>query len=61
MVGRCREDGRRYDEKRPWVLPGASTQPVSTPEKGDHKDYDYENISAMSMISQIRGMAYRSR
>lgn len=50
LVGRCREDGRRYDEKRPGVLPGASgasTQPVSTPEEGYDEDYDYENISKM--------------
>ena len=40
VVARCWEDGRRYDEKRPWALPGASTQLVNTPEKGDGEDHN---------------------
>jgi hypothetical protein len=50
VVGRCGEDGRGCDEKRPWVLPSASTQPVCAPEKGDDEDYAYENISAMNIL-----------
>jgi hypothetical protein len=61
VVGRCREDERGWGEKMRWGwgLSSASTQPISTPEKGDDENYDYENISAISMM--IRGMTYRSR
>ena len=40
VVRCCWKDGRRWHEKRPWVLPSAGTQLIRTPEKGDEEDHD---------------------